>query len=127
MNFAEYQAIQAVNFSSLKMMRESPLHYRHALTAIRAESPAMALGSAVHCAVLEPGRFALEYSPEPVFGDCRLKENKATRDLWRAANEGKKTVGLVVISGQGAAHRPARIQRVAITDELLPRAALVAA
>lgn len=94
MNFADYQAIDAVNFSSLKSMRESPLHYYHTVHAKHEETPAEALGSAVHCAVLEPGRFALEYTAEPTFGDCRLKENKATRDAWRIANKGKKKLGL---------------------------------
>ena len=99
MNFDEYQAIEAINFSTLKSMRESPLHYLHTSTATREETAAMFLGSAVHCAVLEPDRFAAEYvstPEEPDFGDCRNKTNKAARDQWReqsaTKNAGKKVI-----------------------------------
>ena len=59
--FAAYRALDAVNISSLKHMQRSPLHYRHALTAAAKTSPAMALGTAAHAAVLEPQRFVDEF------------------------------------------------------------------
>ena len=90
--FEDYRAIHAVNVSSLKQMRESPLHYWHAVNAPAVESPALFLGSATHCAVLEPERFAREYVSAPEFGDLRFKENKARRDEWKASNGGKLTL-----------------------------------
>lgn len=62
-SFEEYRAIDAVNISLLKVMRRSPLHYRHAATTKADPTDPMRLGTAAHCAVLEPdefeGRFAV--------------------------------------------------------------------
>jgi len=73
--FAEYLALDAVNWSSLKHMRVSPLAYKHALTAPRKDSPAMAMGRAVHVAVLEPDEFPRRYVLGEKF-DRRTKEGK---------------------------------------------------
>lgn len=56
--FAEYAGIDAVNASALKNMAVSPLYYRHRLTQPQSPTPAMALGTAAHMAILEPDRFA---------------------------------------------------------------------
>ena len=61
MPFADYQAIKAVNFSTLKEMARSPLHYQHRLTTPREDTSRMAFGRAIHTAVLEPDRFPLDY------------------------------------------------------------------
>ena len=61
-DFTAYRAIDAVNWSSLKNMSKSPLHYKHGLTHDRPDTPAMALGRAVHKAVLEPRDFPLTYT-----------------------------------------------------------------
>ena len=53
-SFSTYQAVDAVNWSSLKYTLTSMLHYRHALTAPREDTSAMAFGRLVHCASLEP-------------------------------------------------------------------------
>lgn len=55
--FREYQAIEAVNWSTLREMSRSPLHYLHAVNTPRPDTPAMRLGRAVHCAILEPDSF----------------------------------------------------------------------
>jgi exodeoxyribonuclease VIII len=60
--FDLYCALPGVNVSSLKEMHRSPLHYRHAKLNPRAPSKAMALGTAAHCATLEPDRFAAEFA-----------------------------------------------------------------
>jgi PDDEXK-like domain of unknown function (DUF3799) len=78
--FAAYCAIPAVNWSSLKAMSDSPLHYQHGLTHPRSDTAAMLLGRATHCAVLEPDRFPLDYAVWE--GDRRGKEWTA----YRAAN-----------------------------------------
>src|SRR5579872_4150227 len=62
MDFAEYSAIDAVNWSTLKNLRRSPLHYQHALRSPRKDTPRLAIGRAGHTAVFEPDRFMLEYA-----------------------------------------------------------------
>jgi hypothetical protein len=54
MPFAEYAAIRAVNWSSLRNLAVSPLRYRHAATHPQADTPTMALGRLIHTATLEP-------------------------------------------------------------------------
>lgn len=60
--FAEYQAIDAINFSTLKHMRRSPLHFKTALDDDREapETDAIKLGRVVHVAVFEPDRLTKE-------------------------------------------------------------------
>ncbi len=61
-DFASYAKIEAVNWSSLKEMGKSPMHYQHCLANARKDTGAMALGRAVHTAVFEPDRFLMEYA-----------------------------------------------------------------
>lgn len=84
MSFDEYAALPGVNWSTLKDMGKSPLHYRHRIQEERADTPRMAIGRAVHTAVLEPDRFALEYA---VYEGARRagKEYEA----FAAANAGR--------------------------------------
>ena len=63
--FAEYRALPGVNWSSLKHMRKSPLHYKHALEHPKEATDAMRLGNAVHTAVFEPDKFDAEYAIWP--------------------------------------------------------------
>jgi hypothetical protein len=62
MDFAAYKAIPAVNWSSLKHMADSPAHYHYHLTHQRKDTDAMALGRAIHVAVLEPDEFPRRYT-----------------------------------------------------------------
>jgi len=59
--FGNYRAAAGVNVSSLKEFNCSPLHYRHAKDNPKSTSSAMALGTAAHCATLEPARFSAEF------------------------------------------------------------------
>jgi hypothetical protein len=59
---AEYRALPALNISRLKELRKSPRHYRHACDSPAPPSPAMILGTAAHCATLEPERFSRDYA-----------------------------------------------------------------
>ena len=62
MNRAAYNALPGINWSTLKHAGKSPKHYRHAVDAGDKEpTPAMRIGSAVHCAVLEPDEFPRRY------------------------------------------------------------------
>lgn len=54
---AEYDALDAVNWSTLRHLGKSPLAYDHALNRPGTDSAAMRLGRAAHLAVLEPERF----------------------------------------------------------------------
>lgn len=82
----EYEAIEAVNWSTLKQLAVSPLLYRHRISTPEPDKDAYRFGRAFHCAVLEPDSFAERWCTEPDFGDCRKKDNKAARDEWRAAH-----------------------------------------
>jgi hypothetical protein len=57
----EYEKIDAINYSTLKEMAKSPLHYLYALKHGRRATAAMNRGTAAHIAVLEPERFATDY------------------------------------------------------------------
>lgn len=61
MPFDEYAAIEAVNWSKLKRMLVSPLHYKHALEEpIEDETDPIRVGRATHTAIFEPHRFATD-------------------------------------------------------------------
>lgn len=62
MSFADYRKAPGVNVSALKVMQQSPLHYRHALANPRPQTAALTLGTAAHCATLEPARFASSFA-----------------------------------------------------------------
>lgn len=59
--FAEYQGVRSLNISALKNIARSPLYYRYRLDHPQKPTAAMALGTAVHAAVLEPERFAFDF------------------------------------------------------------------
>jgi len=59
---ADYAKIPGVNISTLIKMLQSPLHYKYAIEHESEPTPAMGLGIAIHCAVLEPTRFKAEYA-----------------------------------------------------------------
>jgi hypothetical protein len=61
MKFAEYQALEATNWSELKNMAVSPRYYRHRRDHPLPDTPAMLMGRAIHAAVLEPDSFHDEY------------------------------------------------------------------
>ena len=58
---ADYHAIDAVNWSTLKWMRESPLVYRHRLDHGYEDTHALAMGRVTHTLVFEPSKFDAEY------------------------------------------------------------------
>ena len=55
-----YHALPGVSITRLKELQRSAKHYRYRLENPK-ESAAMQLGTAAHCAVLEPERFAREF------------------------------------------------------------------
>ena len=62
MTDAEYHAHPAMNYSRLKYLRESPLHFRNACDNPKPQSAAMSWGSLVHLLTFEPTRFDQVYA-----------------------------------------------------------------
>jgi len=80
----DYHAHPSLSSSLIGRLLQSPAHYRAALTAERKQTPAMLLGSAVHCAVLEPDDFLIRYARAPE-GDGRTKAVKEAKAELAAA------------------------------------------
>jgi hypothetical protein len=74
--------------SSLKPILRSAAHYVHNRDNPMEDKPHFRLGSAIHCAILEPLRFKDEYVVSQVF-DGRTKEGKAAKAEFEAAHQGK--------------------------------------
>lgn len=66
LTFEEYAALpESVNFSTLKFMGISPLHYLDAVQNGTPDKPAFALGRAAHTALLEPETWEERYIVKP--------------------------------------------------------------
>jgi len=57
----DYLALPYMSASRLEVFRRSPLQYRHALTVEKEPTDAMLRGTALHLALLEPGKFEGRY------------------------------------------------------------------
>lgn len=99
---AAYHELDAVGKSDLDKIAQSPLHWKY---AFREETPAMRIGSAVHCAALEPERFSAEYAVAPEC-DKRTKAGKERFAEFEAANAGRTVLsledGLLCVNAQQA-------------------------
>jgi hypothetical protein len=84
---AEYEAIDAIHWSTLKLMGKSPAHYLHALQPVEHEdTDARQRGRVLHMAIFEPHRLAAEVVVYP--------DRRAGKD-WQAfalANQGKEII-----------------------------------
>lgn len=102
--FAEYTAIDAVNWSSLKNMEDSPLHYKHRLDSKEdTDTTARSMGRLLHTLVLEPENFGAHYAI--YHGSVR---RGADWEDFKAANAGKtilKENELIEVCAQAAAVR----------------------
>lgn len=81
MDSKQYHAdTSAIGASGLKLFARSPAHYYAAYLdpnrIERSPTPAMRIGTATHCAILEPERFSAEYIALPEDLDRRTKEGK---------------------------------------------------
>jgi hypothetical protein len=61
MPWEDYSVLPALRWSLLRVMARSPAHYQWATTSESRETPAMRLGTAVHCALLEPEAYRSRY------------------------------------------------------------------
>ena len=76
-----------IGHSDMVRLLKSPAHYKWAKDNPSDPTPAMAFGSAVHTAILEPQRFKQEYVVKPVF-DRRTKVGKEESAAWDEAHKG---------------------------------------
>ncbi len=75
MTDAEYRAIKAVNYSSLKLIRKSPKHYKYNLDNPEPENPSKyAELRAIHALLLEPFIFDEQFAVYEGRRDKRVKE-----------------------------------------------------
>lgn len=85
----EYHATQAVSQSTLKKLSESPSKLRWELNnPSRTSSSALTIGSAVHCALLEPDKFEDQFIAMPKV-DRRTKEGKARYEEFERIAKGR--------------------------------------
>ena len=84
----EYHSGEGLGSSHLRELLRSPLHYITSVNTPSKETPAMKLGTAVHCAILEPERFEIEYIEAPII-DRRTKDGKA---LWSELEQSGRIV-----------------------------------
>ena len=81
-----YADIPGVNFSSLKHLAVSPLLYRWRLDHPQPKTPALILGTAIHCALLEPGKFDSRFA---VYDGTRRGKDW---DAWQLAHPGVQSL-----------------------------------
>jgi exodeoxyribonuclease VIII len=89
-----YHASKAVSHSKLETFRRRPILYKKQYidgTLEKPSSAAFLLGSALHCAVLEPGEFSVRYAQRPNV-DRRTKDGKAQYEAFVAQNEGRQVL-----------------------------------
>ena len=97
----DYHAGIGLSSTGLCELMRSPLHYITSLKTPHKETPALKLGTATHCAILEPERFVKEYIKAGNL-DRRTKEGKAawleieqTGKIVLTAEEYDKVTGMV--------------------------------
>lgn len=90
---SEYHADkEIVGHSALVQILRSPEHFKHYTTpGAFKETPTLRFGTALHCAVLEPERFAQDFIEIPKI-DRRTKEGKAKAEAYELAAVGKELI-----------------------------------
>jgi hypothetical protein len=77
---ADYDAIDALNQTSAKLLLKAPAKYAHDKANPRKDSKALREGIMTHAAVLDPEAFA-KFKPEPE-ADKRTKDGKEVHAYW---------------------------------------------
>jgi exodeoxyribonuclease VIII len=92
----QYHANEAISHSKLELFRRRPISYYRRFVAKTVARPepteAFRLGSAAHCAVLEPATFWHRYALRPEGIDRRTKDGKIAFAEFEAANAGKTII-----------------------------------
>lgn len=121
LSMPDYLALEAWGSSDLKAMRLGP----PALVPWRRENPsgetdATRLGTAAHCAILEPARFAATYAHKPTGMNFSTTEGKAWKAARLAEGYDEKAVlaheTWVVIEQIAAAFDAKALARVSLKD-----------
>lgn len=82
-----------VSNSGVKQALRSAAHYKAWVEATdEHDTPTFAFGRAFHAALLEPARFAQDWSVQPDFGDLRTKAARESRDAWKAEHPNVTTL-----------------------------------
>lgn len=87
-NDIDYDAIDAVNYSTLKHMAKSPRQYRHAVDTVREPTRQMALGTAAHVTLLEPATLANHYA---VFSGTKNRNSNEWKEFEAKAKADGRT------------------------------------
>jgi len=87
-DMTNYASIDALNWSSLKLMADSPLMYQWRQEHPRPDTKSLSLGRKEHMAVLEPERYEQDCVRRPAEWDSwRTKASKEWRDEQTAAGK----------------------------------------
>ena len=93
----QYHSNDAISHSKLELFRRRPISYYRRFvgkTLARPEATeAFRIGSAAHCAILEPDTFYSRYAMRPEGIDRRTKDGKAAFAQFEAENAGKVVIG----------------------------------
>ncbi len=92
-----YHSSEGISKSGLDLVMRSPAHYRFADK--RESTRAMEIGTALHCAILEPERFATDYMMLKEVTDRRASAYKEACKVWSAervltGSEADKVAGM---------------------------------
>lgn len=87
MSNADYHAHPALSKTGTDWLDQSPMHFKANKEKPREETPAMAIGSAVHTATLEPNTFWDRYQVAPEGLDRRTKDGKAAWESLQASGK----------------------------------------
>ncbi|MGL4735733.1 MAG: PD-(D/E)XK nuclease-like domain-containing protein [Enterovibrio sp.] len=82
----EYRAAHGWSKSDLDLLAKSPCLVEWSRNAPRGSSDSVDLGTHLHCLILEPERFAVDYVAAPKF-DLRTKAGKAEAEMFHSASE----------------------------------------
>lgn len=92
MNENDYHSHDSISNSGLALLAsKTPAHFFSSLTTPRADTPAFREGRNIHCAVLEPDRFASQFVVMPKW-DMRTTVGKLASAEFHAANDGKTCI-----------------------------------
>jgi hypothetical protein len=78
-----------VSSSQLKILLKSPAHFQHDLNSEHQETPALAIGRAVHCLALEPEKYPERFAHLPEGINRRTKAGQETYAEFLEHAEGK--------------------------------------
>ena len=90
-SLSEYHKMPGWSKTALDHINKSPAHYLEWLANPPEQTPAMAFGSALHCAVLTPELYEKSYCIAPIF-DKRTTAGKAAYADFLKSSEGKTAI-----------------------------------